>query len=108
MNDEQKELLDNIFNRVKDLDTINAVKRILKANDINDPYAAEIIAKWEGRPTSESIYPAKKLVTENKAIEEAPVVKDADPEPVLIEEPEVEEDYSAPVATAAPAPKFGR
>jgi hypothetical protein len=113
MNDEQKE---NIFNHIKDMETLSEVKRALRVNDIMGANAEEMIAKWEGRPITEPIYPAKKLTMENKAVEEAPVVKDVEPEPEInsepedpvAEEPEVEEDAPAPVAVSAPPSRFSR
>ena len=85
MNDEQKE---NIFNVIKDLETISDVKRTLRVNDVRGAYADEMVARWESKPIPEPIYPAKKLVMENKAIESAPVVKEV--EPILVSEPEPE------------------
>jgi hypothetical protein len=86
MNDELRE---SIFNLIKGLDTLAEVKKVLKVNDVNGAAAESFIARWNGREIPEPTYPGKKLVVENKAIEEAPVVKEVEPEVLVTEEPEI-------------------
>lgn len=86
MNDELRE---SIFNLIKGLDTLAEVKKVLKVNDVNGAAAESFIARWNDREIPEPTYPGKKLVVENKAIEEAPVIKEAEPEVLVPEEPAV-------------------
>lgn len=111
MNDELKE---SIFNLIKDLETLAEVKKALRVNDITGEAAESFIAEWSGAPKPEPIYPSKKLVIENKAVEESPVTKEIEPEILVVDEPEeemLEEELDVapePVAVSASAPKFGR
>ena len=102
-----KELKEPILNLIKDLDNIAEVKKVLRVNDITGDAAEIFIAEWSGTPKPEPIYPSKKLVVENKAVEEAPVIKEAEPEILVADELEAAPEPEL-VAVSAPAPKFSR
>lgn len=99
MNDELKE---SVFNLIKDLDNLSDVKKVLRVNDIRGETAEIFIAQWSGVPKPEPIYPAKKLIVENKAIEEAPVVKDIEPEILVVDEPDIIADEPEVILEAEP------
>lgn len=102
MNDGFKE---SILNLIKDIDNIANVKKTLRVNGITGAVAESFIAEWSGTPKPEPTYSDKNLITENKAVEESPVTKEAEPEILVADELEAAPE---PVAVSAPAYKFGR
>jgi hypothetical protein len=113
MNDELRE---SIFNLIKNLESLAEVKKVLKVNDISGEAAESFIAKWSGTPKAAPAYPGKKLVIENKALDESPVEKELVPEVITVEDPEVIEEIleeavevtPEPAAVSKPALRFGR
>ena len=113
MNDELRE---SIFNLIKNLESLAEVKKVLKVNDVSGEAGESFISRWIDTPKAEPAYPGKKLIIENKAIEESPVEKEATPEAVTIEDPEILEEILEEVVEAAvepvevpkPTSRFGR
>jgi hypothetical protein len=105
MNDELKE---SIFNLIKNLESLAEVKKVLKVNDISGETAESFIAKWNGTPKAEPAYPGKKLVIENKALDESPVEKELAPEVITVEDPEVIEEILEEAVEVTPEPAVSK
>lgn len=107
----REELVESVFNIIKDLDSLAQIKRVFKGNDIDidSSLGKELVDKWKAAKGKEEasapVYPAKSLNIETKVVdtsEAEKVVEDtAEEVEEEIEETEVEEP--APfVGTASP------